>query len=121
MSSASITRTIAAWVVRQGRTDTDAVFRAFPHLPRTVVQRAIKNAYGRGLIHVEKRGRGGWSSEPAIFCAPLPDMEKAQGQRVRVASVWDLADPNPLPILDLPGRVFAPLGPWSELEGAAAA
>jgi hypothetical protein len=119
MSSASITRTIAAWVVRQGRTDTDAVFRAFPHLPRTVVQRAVKNAYGRGLIRVEKRGKGGWSSEPAIFCAPQPDARREE--RVRVASVWDLADPHPLPILDLPGRVFAPLGPWSELEGAAAA
>jgi hypothetical protein len=124
----TLAHVVASYVVMQGRTDSDAVERAFPHIDRQKIKRAIWNAYLQGRIHMEQKGKSGWARAPSILCAPLPDQPKLRGKaafgqyaRIRVASVWDLAAPKPLPLPDLPGRQYTPLGPWSDLEGAAAA
>jgi hypothetical protein len=122
----SIAKTIASYVVMQGRIDSASVVRAFPHLKRSTVMKAIQNASQQRLIWVESKGlyRPGKENTPAILCAPKPEQMKARplaNVRVRVASVFDLADPQPLPLPVLPSRKYTPLGPWSELEGAAAA
>lgn len=123
----NVSHAVASYVVMQGKTDSDAVERAFPHIDRKKIKKAIWNAYLQGRIHIEQRGKSGWARAPSILCAPLPDQPKLRGKaafgqhaRFRVASVFDLANPQPLPLPDLPGHVYTPLGPWSELEGAAA-
>jgi hypothetical protein len=124
----SVVRAVTNYVVMQRRTDSNAVMRAFPHLPRATVQKAIQNAAYQGHINVERRGKGGWDSSPAILSAPLPDQPKLRGPerprvrnpRVRVASVWELGEPKHLDLPGEPGRRYSPLGPWTDPEGAAA-
>ena len=115
----ALSSTLARVVVERGVASLDELQAMFPHLQRSQVQKALKNASHRGLIRCIKRGRGGFHvTAPSIWGASVPGVtaKKVLSTRERVASVWELGTGPRLSAWPTvgQGRRYQPLGSWSE-------